>query len=64
MTPDQIKALRTGSGQSQAAFARAYRVPLRTWQDYERGVRCPSGPALALLTAIAREPETMRRLLE
>lgn len=64
MNAHEIKALREGAGSSsQAVFARDYRIPLRTLQDWEGGRRKPDGAALALLTAIAREPETMRRLL-
>ncbi|MBI4183704.1 MAG: helix-turn-helix domain-containing protein [Proteobacteria bacterium] len=58
-----VKAIRARLGLSQGAFARTFGVSVRTIQDWEIGRRVPSGPARALLTIIAREPEAVRRAL-
>jgi putative transcriptional regulator len=63
MTPADIKSLRERSGLTQAAFARAYGVPVRTLQDWEHDRRKPDGAALSLLRAIAAAPDVMRELL-
>ena len=48
---------------TQAGFAKTYGLDVRTVQDWEQGRRVPTGPARALLTVIAREPEAARRAL-
>jgi putative transcriptional regulator len=48
---------------TQAQFSAAFRVPLSTLRDWEQGRTRPDAPARALLTAIASDPETMRRLV-
>ena len=58
-----IKAIREAAGKSQAEFAEAYGLPVRTVQEWEQGRRVPDAPARALLTAISRDPATMERLL-
>lgn len=58
-----VKALRQRLGMTQAEFAEAFRLPISTLQDWEQRRSTPDAPARALLQAIEREPETMRRLL-
>jgi putative transcriptional regulator len=58
-----IKGLRLKLFMTQAEFAAAFRLPLATVRDWEQERSQPDAPARALLTAIAREPETMLRLL-
>ena len=58
-----VKVLRQRLGMTQAAFAAAYGIPLSTLRDWEQRRTTPDAPARALLRAIDREPETMRRLL-
>lgn len=60
----RVKVLRQRLGMTQAEFAAAFRLPLGTVRDWEQGRSVPDAPARALLEAIQREPETMRRLLE
>jgi putative transcriptional regulator len=60
----RVKALRQRLGMSQAEFARAFRLPINTLRDWERHRSAPDAPARALLLAIERDPETMKRLLE
>jgi putative transcriptional regulator len=72
LTPEQlarfkrvnlIKGIRIRLCMTQAEFAAAFQLPLSTVRDWEQGRTYPDAPARALLTAIAREPETMRRLI-
>lgn len=58
-----VKALRQRLGMTQAEFATAFRLPISTLRDWEQHRSIPDAPARALLRAIDREPETMRRLL-
>ena len=72
LTPEQlarmrpvtrIKALRQRLGMTQAEFAEAYRLPVTTLRDWEQRRATPDAPARALLLAIERDPQLMRRLL-
>lgn len=58
-----VKDIRRRLDMTQAAFAAAFRLPLSTVRDWEQGRTMPDAPARTLLTAIARDPETMRRLI-
>jgi putative transcriptional regulator len=59
----RVKVLRQRLGMTQAQFAAAFGLPLGTLRDWEQRRSTPDAPARALLLAIEREPETMRRLL-
>ena len=50
-------------GMTQVEFAEAFGLPVSTLRDWEQRRSTPDAPARALLRAIEREPETMRRLL-
>jgi putative transcriptional regulator len=58
-----VKALRQRLGMTQAEFAEAFGLPISTLRDWEQLRSNPDAPARALLRAIEREPDTMRRLL-
>jgi putative transcriptional regulator len=58
-----VQALRERLGLSQEAFARRYRLPLRTIQEWEQHRREPSEPARVLLYAIARDPVALQKAL-
>lgn len=58
----QLVAARTQSGLSQAAFAKACRVSVRTLQEWEQGRKVPSGAAQSLLTLVSRHPELLAEL--
>jgi putative transcriptional regulator len=58
-----IKVIRRRLDMTQAQFAATFQLPLATVRDWEQGRTRPDAPARALLTAIARDPETMRRLV-
>jgi putative transcriptional regulator len=59
----RVKSLRQRLGMTQVEFAEAFRLPISTLRDWEQLRTTPDAPARALLQAIEREPETMRRLL-
>ena len=55
--PDvDVRALRTRLGLSRAQFARRFRFPARTVQEWEQGRRRPDQSARAYLTVIDRNP--------
>ena len=57
------KAVRAKLGLSQAEFARAFRIPKRTLQDWEQRRSLPDAPAQALLRVIAKAPGVVQRAL-
>ena len=59
----RVKVLRQRLAMTQAEFARAFHLPLTTLRDWEQHRSAPDAPARALLLAIERDPEVMRRLL-
>jgi putative transcriptional regulator len=72
LTPEQlarakrvnaVKDIRRRLDMTQAQFAEAFRLPLATVRDWEQERSYPDAPARALLTAIARDPQTMMRLI-
>ncbi len=58
-----VKVLRQRLGMTQLQFAQAFGLPIGTLRDWEQHRTTPDAPALALLRAIERDPETMTRLL-
>jgi len=72
LTPEQlagmrrvsrVKVLRQRLGMTQEAFAQAFHLPVTTLRDWEQHRSTPDAPARALLLAIERDPEAMKRLL-
>jgi putative transcriptional regulator len=61
--PPDVKSIREKTGLSQSAFARMIRVNVKTLQNWEQHRRNPTGPAAALLTIVASEPDTVIRAL-
>lgn len=59
----RVKAIRQRLGMTQETFAQAFHLPISTLRDWEQRRSKPDAPARALLLAIERSPETMRRLL-
>lgn len=53
----EVRDLRRRAKLTQAEFAARLGVPLETIRNWEQGKRSPRGPARALLTVIAREPD-------
>jgi len=62
-SPEQVRALRTRLGLSQAQFARRFGFTVDTVQQYEQGRRIPSGPASTLLRVIEADPDAVVRAL-
>ncbi|MFP2422742.1 NadS family protein [Pseudescherichia vulneris] len=52
----KIKEIRQSSGLSQRRFADLISVSVDTLRNWEQGQRSPTGPAKALLRAIANDP--------
>jgi putative transcriptional regulator len=72
LTPEQlakmrrvsrVKVLRQRLDMTQLQFADAFHLPITTLRDWEQHRSTPDAPARALLLAIERAPEIMRRLL-
>ena len=62
--PDvDVRSIREQTGLSQAAFARLLNVSKGTLLNWEQGRRTPTGPARALLKAVASDPENVIRAL-
>ena len=59
----RVRQVRTGSGLSQAAFARAYHISLARLRDLEQGRSGADSALQAYLTVIEREPEAVARAL-
>jgi len=59
----RVKLLRQRLGMTQERFAEAFHLPITTLRDWEQGRSTPDAPARALLLAIERDPEAVRRLL-
>ena len=59
----RVKVLRQRLAMTQAEFAEAFHLPITTLRDWEQHRSVPDAPARALLLAIERDPEAMRRLL-
>ena len=62
-TAQDIKAIRSKTRLSQAAFARTFGLEVSTLRDWEQGRRQPERSAQILLQLIGREPATIQRLL-
>ena len=61
---EDIAALRSFVGLTQAEFARAIEISVHTLRNWEQGRRKPEGPAVALLRIAARHPRIIRENLE
>ncbi len=54
-----VRALRERLGLTQEEFARRYRVPLRSVQEWEQGRKHPAPGTMTLLLAISRKPKAL-----
>ncbi len=53
----EVKAVREKTSLSQSEFAHLVGVSVKTLQNWEKARRRPTGPAVALLRIIGREPK-------
>ncbi|MDZ7765089.1 MAG: NadS family protein [Melioribacteraceae bacterium] len=58
-----VKRTREKIGMSQTNFAASMGISVATLRHWERGDRYPQGPALVLLNLVAKEPETVFKIL-
>ena len=58
-----VRGIRRALGLTQEEFSRRYGIPLGTLRDWEQGRVIPDQPTRSYLTLIARDPETVYRLL-
>jgi DNA-binding transcriptional regulator YiaG len=58
----RVKVLRQRLGMTEVQFADAFHLPITTLRDWEQHRSTLDAPARALLLAIERDPELMRRL--
>ena len=61
---EDIAALRSFVGLTQAEFARAIGISVHSLRNWEQGRRKPEGPAIALLRIAGRHPRILRENLE
>jgi putative transcriptional regulator len=61
--PVSIQAIRKATGLSQPKFAAILSVDVGTLRNWEQGRREPTGPAKALLRAIANDPKNVLKAL-
>lgn len=54
-----VRALRERLGLTQQEFARRYRFPLRSVQEWEQGRKRPAAGTMTLLLAISRKPKAL-----
>jgi DNA-binding transcriptional regulator YiaG len=54
-----VRALRERLGLTQQEFARRYRFPLRSVQEWEQGRKRPAPGTMTLLLAISRKPKAV-----
>ena len=59
----EASAVREAVGMSQSEFASLVGVPVKTLQNWEQKRTRPTGPARALLRAIAKDPKHVLRAL-
>ncbi|WP_448207878.1 helix-turn-helix domain-containing protein [Azospirillum sp. sgz302134] len=59
----KVRMVRRVLGMSQAQFAQAYHIPLRTLQGWEQGTREPDEASSNLIKLIAYQPDQVRRIL-
>lgn len=60
----RVQGVRAGTGLSQAAFAKAYRINLARLRDLEQGRTQADSALMAYLALIDHEPDLVRRTLE
>jgi putative transcriptional regulator len=59
-----VKSIRRRTGLSQSKFAKLFRIPLRTLQDWEQKRYAPDQTAATYLHVIERDHEAVRKILE
>ena len=63
MDANAVRQIRAATGMPQVKFAALLHVDVATLRNWEQGRRTPTGPAQALLRAVARDPVHVLRAL-
>jgi len=63
LDPAAVRQILDMTGLPQVKFAQLLHVDVATLRNWEQGRRTPTGPAQALLRAVARDPEHVLRAL-
>lgn len=61
--PLDVKAIRTATGKTQPAFAKAYGLPVGTVRDWEQRRSQPDAPARVLLGMIEADPVSVEEII-
>ena len=56
--PD-VKAIRAKTGLSQVQFAKKLNISPKTLQNWEQGIRNPTGPAMTLMRILDKHPDLL-----
>lgn len=52
-----IKEIRAKTGLSQSQFAKKLNISPKTLQNWEQGIRTPTGPAMTLMRILDKNPD-------
>lgn len=63
LRPADIKAIRAGTGMSQAQFAQAFRLSIETIKGWEQGKRRPDAASTNYLRIIEADPGFVQQTL-
>ena len=63
MRPDEVRAIRYKTRQTEVDFATMIGVSVSTLRSWEEGKHRPDGPAEALLRIAAKSPKMVVRIL-
>ena len=60
---EEIQEIRERMGMSEESFANALHISIKTLNNWEQGIRLPTGPARTLLKILEAEPEMALEVL-
>ncbi|HVV93890.1 MAG TPA: transcriptional regulator [Hyphomicrobiales bacterium] len=64
MSPERVKAIRSGTARSTRDFERRFGIPARTVEGWEQGHRKPDLSARILLQVIEQRPDAVEEALQ
>jgi putative transcriptional regulator len=63
LKPSDLKEVRGDLHMTQAEFANAFGLPLRTYQKWESGEKAPSGAAAMFMRLVIKDPHAILKAL-